>query len=192
MVLGALQTIYGGLITYFKSRGQPNRARQFRIALKRTLDAIENAEELLRDPNYQPPPYQLSTNRIIGGQNYSTEGGSSSNPDDVITGVEGMVIRLMVKYTDALREAEANYPDLWIKSGRTDDQRSTPIMQNILDELRKSGAATRPGGTTAVSSIPNHVSTTTSSGPSGNPVHGLTVASSSSVQPGHTSGSSAV
>ena len=42
-LLGALNTIIAGLITYLKSRGQPMRARMFRDDLERVVDEIENS-----------------------------------------------------------------------------------------------------------------------------------------------------
>jgi len=53
VVLGAVQTVVAGFLTYFKSRNQPNRARQLENALGKVLEAIEDAEARLRNPDCQ-------------------------------------------------------------------------------------------------------------------------------------------
>jgi len=53
VVLGAVQTVVAGFLTYFKSRNQPNRARQLANALRKVLEAIEDAEARLRNPDCQ-------------------------------------------------------------------------------------------------------------------------------------------
>lgn len=45
--LGAAATITGGLLTYFKSRNQPNRARQFRQALKSVRNNMDDQSHKL-------------------------------------------------------------------------------------------------------------------------------------------------
>jgi hypothetical protein len=50
--LGGANTIIAGLLTYFKTRNQPNRVRQFRNALAKIVDQLDDAETNFRDPNY--------------------------------------------------------------------------------------------------------------------------------------------
>ncbi|KIW46799.1 uncharacterized protein PV06_02435 [Exophiala oligosperma] len=50
--LGATNTVVAGLLTYFKSRNQPNRARQFRDALQDCVQQLDDAEANFRNPNW--------------------------------------------------------------------------------------------------------------------------------------------
>ncbi|OAL36375.1 hypothetical protein AYO20_04271 [Fonsecaea nubica] len=55
--LGATNTVIAGLMTYFKSRNQPNRARQFRNDLARIVDQLDDAEANFRNPNRHDDVY---------------------------------------------------------------------------------------------------------------------------------------
>ncbi|KIX03249.1 uncharacterized protein Z518_06801 [Rhinocladiella mackenziei CBS 650.93] len=84
--LGAANTVIAGLMTYFKSRNQPNRSRQFRNDLAKIVDQLDDAEANFRNPNYH---------------------------DDVFTVMQN----IRHSYNEARSDAQANYPDLWVKSG---------------------------------------------------------------------------
>jgi len=86
--LGATNTVIAGLLTYFKSRNQPNRARQFRNELGRVKDALDDAEADFRTPG---------------------------NREDVHT----IMQQIRTSYYAARSDAEANYPDLWVKATGT-------------------------------------------------------------------------
>lgn len=49
--LGATNTVIAGLLTYFKTRNQPNRPRQFRNDLAKVVDQLDDAEANFRNPN---------------------------------------------------------------------------------------------------------------------------------------------
>jgi hypothetical protein len=55
--LGATNTVIAGLLTYFKSRNQPNRARQFRDDLQKVVDQFDDAEANFRNPEYHGDVY---------------------------------------------------------------------------------------------------------------------------------------
>ncbi|EXJ67744.1 uncharacterized protein A1O5_09090 [Cladophialophora psammophila CBS 110553] len=57
--LGATNTVIAGLITYFKSRNQPNRARQFRNDLAKIVDQLDDAEANFRNPNRRDDVYAV-------------------------------------------------------------------------------------------------------------------------------------
>jgi SMODS and SLOG-associating 2TM effector domain len=81
--LGASSTIIAGLLTYFKSRNQPNRVRQFRQALRGVRNKMdETAHEVILDKD---------------------------TPDEG----RKRAMEIIKMYNDALSEAAANYPDLW-------------------------------------------------------------------------------
>lgn len=84
--LGATNTVIAGLLTYFKSRNQPNRARQLRNDLGKVVDQLDDAEA-----------------------NFRTAGA---------TGDVAVVVQdIRTSYRQARADAEANYPDLWVKAG---------------------------------------------------------------------------
>lgn len=82
--LGAINTVIAGLLTYFKSRNQPNRARQFRNDLAGLVDQLDDAEA-----NFQNPEF-------------------TGNVNDEIE-------KIRAAYQQARADAQANYPDLWVK-----------------------------------------------------------------------------
>lgn len=137
-----MQTVFGGFIGYFKSRNQPNRARQFRISLRKVLDAIENAEAMLRDPAYVPPLYVPQPGSMLAGPLADAARGFLTPADGVtIAGVEGLVLRLIDMYTEAVREASDNYPDFWMVSKTdTNSHVQTAVMKDMLDQLKAHGA----------------------------------------------------
>ena len=47
--LGAASTIIAGFLTYFKSRSQPNRSRQFRQALRKVRNKMDETANQLDD-----------------------------------------------------------------------------------------------------------------------------------------------
>ncbi|KAJ9622670.1 hypothetical protein H2203_006320 [Taxawa tesnikishii (nom. ined.)] len=49
IILGAFQTVIAGLLTYFKGRNQPHRAKRFRDDLRRCLEEVENVHAKLND-----------------------------------------------------------------------------------------------------------------------------------------------
>ncbi|OAP59417.1 hypothetical protein AYL99_06715 [Fonsecaea erecta] len=57
--LGATNTVIAGLMTYFKSRNQPNRARQFRNDLAKIVDQLDDAEANFRNPNVHDDVYTV-------------------------------------------------------------------------------------------------------------------------------------
>lgn len=73
-------------MTYFKTRNQPNRARQLRNDLGRVVDQLDDAEANFRAANA---------------------------PSDVTTSIQD----IRNAYRQARADAEANYPDLWVKAG---------------------------------------------------------------------------
>lgn len=88
-VLGALNTFIAGLLTFLKSRNQPNRAQQFRNGLRGVYEDLwrVDAEMLSQKPE--------------------TEGDVDRKVND-----------LWKRYKDVRAEAEANYPDLWVSVGK--------------------------------------------------------------------------
>jgi len=125
--LGAINTIIAALLTYFKSRNQPNRARQLRNDLGRVVDQLDDAEANFRAANA---------------------------PADVTAAIQ----TIRTAYKQAREDAEANYPDLWVKAGNVknpfnpDDEKSltspTPLpqpgQQNPASEFLASGALGGP------------------------------------------------
>lgn len=97
--LGATNTIIAALLTYFKTRNQPNRARQLRNDLGRVVDQLDDAEASLR---------------------------MADAPDDVTTAIKG----IRDSYRQARADAEANYPDLWVRAG---DLRSPFSPDRVAD-----------------------------------------------------------
>ncbi|EXJ69611.1 uncharacterized protein A1O5_07647 [Cladophialophora psammophila CBS 110553] len=104
-ILGAINTFIAGVLTFLKSRDQPNRALQFRNGLRDVCNELWRADAALRDP--------------------------PSNHDDH----HSVFNTLWDKYQDVLREADVNYPDLWVriesalgvrKSQQKNQQRRTP------------------------------------------------------------------
>ncbi|KAJ4982504.1 hypothetical protein SVAN01_12002 [Stagonosporopsis vannaccii] len=84
--LGAASTITAGLLTYFKSRNQPNRCRQLRQALRGVRNMMDD-------------------------QSHSMAGLTPEEARDAAQ-------RIIKQYNDALAEAAANYPDLWMNLGQ--------------------------------------------------------------------------
>jgi hypothetical protein len=80
--LGAAATITGGLLTYFKSRNQPNRARQLRQALRSVRNNMDDQFHKLA--GLTPEEARAAAQEIIK------------------------------QYHNALNDAAANYPDLWV------------------------------------------------------------------------------
>lgn len=93
--LGATNTVIAGLMTYFKSRNQPNRARQFRNDLGKVVDQLDDAEANFQNPNFQ------------------------GNAQEVMQ-------QIRRSYNTARADAEANYPDLWVKAGSLYDPMHPP------------------------------------------------------------------
>ncbi|KAK5064797.1 hypothetical protein LTR84_000631 [Exophiala bonariae] len=108
--LGATNTIIAALLTYFKTRNQPNRARQLRNDLGRVVDQLDDAEANLR---------------------------SADAPDDVRGAIKG----IRDSYRQARADAEANYPDLWVRAG---DVRN-PFDPDRKDNPSASTTLTLPG-----------------------------------------------
>ncbi|KIW20938.1 hypothetical protein PV08_01517 [Exophiala spinifera] len=81
--LGAASTVIAGFLTYFKSRNQPNRARQYRQALRKVRNKMdETAREI----------------------------SESTSPEEALEKAKN----ILNLYDEALAEAAANYPDLWV------------------------------------------------------------------------------
>lgn len=93
--LGATNTVIAGLLTYFKSRNQPNRARQFRNDLGVIVDQLDDAEANFRNPNWQ-------------GNEFTT------------------MEQIRNAYNQARADAQANYPDLWVKGTTPYNPNYTP------------------------------------------------------------------
>jgi hypothetical protein len=98
IVLGAINTVIAGALTYFKSRNQPNRARQFRNDLAAVVDMLDDAEA-----NFQNPVWQ-------------------GNETDELQ-------RIRDAYAQARFDAQANYPDLWVKGTSPYNPNYTPRME---------------------------------------------------------------
>ncbi|KAJ4518735.1 hypothetical protein HRR81_001479 [Exophiala dermatitidis] len=114
--LGAANTVIAGVITYFKSRNQPNRARQFRNDLAKVVEQLDDAEANFRDPTYP-------------GQ-----------------GTEHEVLEQIRKaYRDARNDAEANYPDFWVKLNDPPKQ-PPPDAAKGADKTVPASEAGPPGG----------------------------------------------
>ncbi|KAJ9610824.1 hypothetical protein H2200_005601 [Cladophialophora chaetospira] len=111
--LGATNTVIAGLLTYFKSRNQPNRARQFRNDLATIVDQLDDTEA-----NFQNPDYD----------------------GNVFTEME----KIRAAYKQARIDAQANYPDLWVKGTSPYNPNWTP--PNVTDPK-----------TTAGSTLPNRI-----------------------------------
>lgn len=128
--LGAANTVIAALLTYFKSRNQPNRARQLRNALGKVVDQLDDAEANFRTTNA---------------------------PGDVVASIQG----IRTAYKQAREDAEANYPDLWVKAGEVRNkfdqdrekiptspaplaQPPQPPQQNLGSEFLASGALGGP------------------------------------------------
>ncbi|KAL2436494.1 hypothetical protein ABEF95_011216 [Exophiala dermatitidis] len=84
--LEAANTVIEGVIIYFKSRNQPNRGRQFRNDLAKVVEQLDDAEANFRDPTY---PGQGTEHEVLE--------------------------QIRKQYRDARNDAEANYPDFWVK-----------------------------------------------------------------------------
>ncbi|KAJ8108288.1 hypothetical protein OPT61_g8276 [Boeremia exigua] len=114
--LGAASTITAGLLTYFKSRNQPNRSRQLRQALR---EVRNNMDDQSRDM-------------------------VSLTPEEA----RGAAQRIIKQYNDALAEAAANYPDLWVNLGQLGKflHGNNPDHEKGDDELgtNLSDAGTKP------------------------------------------------
>ena len=82
--LGAINTVIAGLLTYFKSRNQPNRSRQFCNDLAAIVNQLDDAEADFQNPEY--------------------------NGD-----VDTVLRQIRDAYKQARTDAQANYPDLWVK-----------------------------------------------------------------------------
>ena len=93
--LGATNTVIAGLLTYFKSRNQPNRARQFRNDLAAIVDQLDDTEANFRNPEYD---------------------------GNVFTEME----KIRATYKQARIDAQANYPDLWVKGSSPYNPNWTP------------------------------------------------------------------
>ncbi|KIW23910.1 uncharacterized protein PV07_12072 [Cladophialophora immunda] len=90
--LGATNTVIAGLMTYFKSRNQPNRARQFRNDLAKIVDQLDDAEANFRNPNRHDDVYtvmeqirvaynQARTDAEINYPDLWVRGSTPSNPN---------------------------------------------------------------------------------------------------------------
>lgn len=91
-VFGATNTVIAGLVTYLKSRGQPNRARMFKDDLERVVDEMENSEVMWL------------------GIAKGVHGYDDIDTDDTVT-VRSEVARLTRLYDRAIRTNTANNPD---------------------------------------------------------------------------------
>jgi hypothetical protein len=110
--LGAASTVIAGLLTYFKSRNQPNRARQFRQALRGVRNKIDDKAHELH----------------------------GLTPEQARAVAAGIV----KQYNQALAEAAANYPDLWVTLG--DLKRWLPTDDPFPDPKEGDGKG-KPGAT---------------------------------------------
>ena len=113
--LGATSTIIAGLLTYFKSRNQPNRSRQFRQALRGVRNTLDDSSRQLHSLN-AAQARELAT-------------------------------RIIQQYNDALAEAAANYPDLWI----TLDDLKKFLPGHDDDSRRRRGNTSQRSGTSGTS-----------------------------------------
>lgn len=129
--LGAANTVIAGFLTYFKSRAQPLRARQYRQALRSVRNNIdEKAAELVGKP--------------------TADGKAAAEA-------------IFKQYNDAIKDAEANYPDLWVSlkelrkfllgsdndldekdSSKPKLSGETPIVQPVTGAAVMSGAVAGP------------------------------------------------
>lgn len=94
---GALNTVIAGLIAYWKSRGQPMRARMYRDDLERVVDEIENSEVMWR------------------GISEGVHGYDEIDTDEVT--VRSEVARLTRLYERAIRLNGMNNPDMYMAGG---------------------------------------------------------------------------
>jgi len=83
--LGAINTVVAGMLTFLKSRNQPNRALQFRNGLRGVYEDL----------------WQIDA-EMSCGDDYE-----KIDPD-------AKVDELWKRYKEVRQEAEANYPDLWV------------------------------------------------------------------------------
>ncbi|KIV78383.1 hypothetical protein PV11_10105 [Exophiala sideris] len=81
--LGAASTVIAGFLTYFKSRSQPNRSRQFRQALRKVRNKMDETANQLDD---------------------------TTTPEEA----HARAMEILKLYDEAIAEAAANYPDLWV------------------------------------------------------------------------------
>ncbi|OCT47332.1 hypothetical protein CLCR_02588 [Cladophialophora carrionii] len=96
--LGASNTVIAGLLTYFKSRNQPNRARQFRNDLAAVVVQLDDTEANFRNPTWQ------------GDESAELQ-------------------KIRDAYKQARLDAQANYPDLWVKGTSPYNPNYTPPIQ---------------------------------------------------------------
>ena len=57
VILGALQTVIAGFLTYFKSRSQPNRARHFHNDLRRVMFQLDETVSIFCVEGYHDDPF---------------------------------------------------------------------------------------------------------------------------------------
>ena len=94
-LFGATNTIIAGIVAYLKSRGQPMRARMFKIDLEHVVDEIENSEIM----------WLGITKRMHGYQEIDI--------DRTVT-VRSEVARLTRLYDHAVLSNSMNYPDNYL------------------------------------------------------------------------------
>lgn len=98
---GAVNTVIGGLLIYFKGRGQPNRARMFREELESCIHQIENSEIMWS-----------GITRNMHGYNEIDINAEVS--------VRGEIARLTRLYQKALRNNTYNNPDFFLPGNHDD------------------------------------------------------------------------
>lgn len=134
---GALNTIIAGLVAFFKSRGQPMRARMFRDDLDRVVDEIENSATMWR------------------GISQKAHGYDAIDTDESVT-VRSEVARLTRLYDRAVKTNTMNDPDFY-GTGISQDPHNAGLRsrtgQTLLPAMPSNmPAAPGPSGAAADSS----------------------------------------
>jgi len=116
VILGAITSVISFFAGYLKSQGQPTRARQFRDALRRVRDAVDEALALFKMGEMDG-----------AGSKGNGEGAGENTENDVAS----VVKRLMDMYNQAMTDGEANMPDVWVegnkKAGKVAPKGSMPV-----------------------------------------------------------------
>jgi hypothetical protein len=99
-VLGALQALVGGILSYFIARNQPNRARHLTHELQSVLDRIEDADVQFRSGTYV-------------GDGTAGNGREENREMEV----EDVVRMLIEAFAVARSDKTRNAPDLWVAEG---------------------------------------------------------------------------
>ncbi|KAJ9495103.1 hypothetical protein H2202_009353 [Exophiala xenobiotica] len=100
--LGAASTVIAGFLTYFKSRSQPVRSRQFRQALRKVRNKMDFLAGFVDEA-------QIAPNTFVPDET-AHEISDTTTPEEAVN----KAMDILKLYDEALAEAATNYPDLWV------------------------------------------------------------------------------